>query len=227
MNCLIVDDDPLICDLIEHFCSKTEEVSSVLTTQSGFEAVTLIQSNSFDLIFLDFDLPDITGKDILKVLNKETNVIMITSKSEFAAESYDYDQIVDFLVKPIDFSRFYKAVQKVKTKGIQENKDVVERLFVKDGNKLVKVDLKEVQFFKSESNYISIVFKDKKIMTLMTMKDLAEKIPNYFTRVHRSFIVNLNEIEAIEKGNVLIGRQEIPISETYEKDLLEKIKLLN
>ena len=110
MNCLIVDDDPLICDLIEHFCSKTEEVSSVLTTQSGFEAVTLIQSNSFDLIFLDFDLPDITGKDILKVLNKETNVIMITSKSEFAAESYDYDQIVDFLVKPIDFSRFYKAV---------------------------------------------------------------------------------------------------------------------
>ena len=98
---------------------------------------------------------------------------------------------------------------------------------MKDGNKLVKVDLKEVQFFKSESNYISIVFKDKKIMTLMTMKDLAEKIPNYFTRVHRSFIVNLNEIEAIEKGNVLIGRQEIPISETYEKDLLEKIKLLN
>jgi len=227
MNCLIVDDDPLICDLIEHFCSKTEEVSSVLTTQSGFEAVTLIQSNSFDLIFLDFDLPDITGKDILKVLNKETNVIMITSKSEFAAESYDYDQIVDFLVKPIDFSRFYKAVQKVKIKGIQENKDVVERLFVKDGNKLVKVDLKEVQFFKSESNYISIVFKDKKIMTLMTMKDLAEKIPNYFSRVHRSFIVNLNEIEAIEKGNILIGRQEIPISETYEKDLLEKIKLLN
>lgn len=226
MNCLIVDDDPLICDLIEHFCSKTEEITSVLTTQSGFEAVNLIQTNSFDLVFLDFDLPDITGKDILNVLNKETKVIMITSKSEFAAESYNYDQIVDFLVKPIDFARFYKAVQKTVIQNPISN-DNIERLFVKDGNKLVKVNLEEVHYFKSESNYISIAFKGRKIMTLMTMKDLAEKVPDYFTRVHRSFIVNLNAIDAIERGNVIIDKQEIPISESYEKELLEKIKLLN
>lgn len=227
MNCLIVDDDPLICDLVEHFCSKTEEVTSVLTTQSGFEAVNLIQSNAFDLIFLDFDLPDITGKDILKMLDEKTNVIMITSKSEFAAESYDFEQIVDFLVKPIDFARFYKAIQKLRKNESKEQSSVADRLFVKDGNKLVKIVLKEVQYFKSESNYISIVLEGKKVMTLMTMKELAEKIPDYFSRVHRSFIVNLNKIEAIERGNILIGKQEIPVSETYEKDLLEKVKLLN
>lgn len=226
MNCLIVDDDPLICDLIEHFCSKTDEISSHLSTRSGFEAVNLIQTSSFDLVFLDFDLPDLTGKDILKLISEKTKVIMITSNSGFGAESYEYDQVVDFLVKPIDFARFYKAVQKANL-STSEVANKSQSLFVKDGNKLVRIELADVLFFKAESNYISISLKEKKILTLMTMKDLISKIPDYFIRVHRSYIVNINSIDAIERGNVVVAGHELPVSETYEKLLINKINLLN
>ncbi len=228
MKCLIVDDDPLICDLVEHFCSKTEQISETITTQSGFEAVNIIQSKKFDAIFLDFDLPDITGKEILSIINDDTKVIMITSKSEFAAESYEYDQIVDFLVKPIDFVRFYKSVQKLELPEPTAKETSFEnKLFVKDGNKLVNINLQDVLLFKSESNYINIQLEHKKILTLMTMKDLQSKLPNFFIRVHRSYIVNLNKIESIEKGELRLGNHEVPISETYEKELLRQINLLN
>lgn len=231
MKCLIVDDDPLICDLVEHFCSKMEEIDSTLTVQNGFEAINLLQSNDFDVVFLDFDLPDVSGKDILNMLPRDIKVIMITSKKEFAAESYDFEQIEDFLVKPIEFSRFHKAVQKVSTsveyKPEPKIDNNAEELFVKDGNRLVKVRLKDVVFFKSESNYVQVNMGDKKILTLLTMKDLNNKLPKNFTRVHRSYFVNLDSIESIEKGLVVVNGTEIPVSDSYEKQLLQKINLLN
>lgn len=231
MKCLIVDDDPLICDLVEHFCSKMEEIDSTLTVQNGFEAINLLQANDFDVVFLDFDLPDVSGKDILNMLPRDIKVIMITSKKEFAAESYDFEQIEDFLVKPIEFSRFHKAVQKVSTSVEHKPESKIdnnaEELFVKDGNRLVKVRLKDVVFFKSESNYVQVNMGDKKILTLLTMKDLNNKLPKNFTRVHRSYFVNLDSIESIEKGLVVVNGTEIPVSDSYEKQLLQKINLLN
>lgn len=225
MNCLIVDDDPLICDLLEHFCSKVDFVSNVTVTNSGFESINLISQNQFDVILLDYNLPDITGKDILQTLSTSTSVIMITANREFAPESYDYDQIVDFLVKPIDFARFFKAIQKVKNR-INAADTVSDQIFVKDGNKLVKVDLNQVQFIKSAANYAELVFEDKKLLTLMTLTELAEKLPDYFQRVQRSYIVNVNHIDSIAGGDVQVGQEEISISNFYEKDLLNKIKLL-
>jgi DNA-binding LytR/AlgR family response regulator len=226
MKCLIVDDDPLICDLIEHFCSKINDIASVTTTTSGFESINLINSSSFDIIFLDFNLPDITGKGILEMISSNSCVIMITSNKAFGSESYDYDQVVDFLVKPIDFPRFFKAFQKAKN-YISKTQEKASRLFIKDGNKLVKVELEAVKYFKSEANYISVVLDDKKILTLMALKDLQGKLPHYFQRVHRSYIVNLNKIDSINNDVVEIGEDHIPISQSYEKELLTKINLLN
>ncbi|MBU3821102.1 LytTR family DNA-binding domain-containing protein [Flavobacteriaceae bacterium XHP0103] len=226
MKCLIVDDDPLICDLIEHFCSKINDISSVTTTTSGFESINLINSTSFDIIFLDFNLNDITAKGILETVGHNTCVIMITSNKGFASDSYNYDQIVDFLVKPIDFPRFFKAFQKAKN-HLSKNQEKETRLFIKDGNKLVKIELEAVMYFKSEANYISVVTEDKKILTLMTLKDLLNKLPDYFQRVHRSYIVNLNKIDSINNNMVELGENHIPISQSYEKELLTKINLLN
>jgi DNA-binding LytR/AlgR family response regulator len=228
MRCLIIDDDPLICDLLEHFCSKINEIESVTTTVSGFESINLINSSSFDLIFLDFNLPDITGKDILD-LNPNSAVIMVTSNKEFALDSYNYPKIVDYLVKPIDFPRFYKGFLRAKdyisAHRKQPEKDA--RLFIKEGGKLVKIKLKEVLYFKSEANYISIVFKNKKILTLMALKDLESKLPDYFQRVHRSYILNLNMIDVIHTGAVEINMDNIPVSLSYAQELLRKIDLLN
>lgn len=226
MKCLIVDDDPLICDLIEHFCSKINDISSVTTTTSGFESINLINSTSFDIIFLDFNLNDITAKGILETVSPSTCVIMITSNKGFASDSYNYDQIVDFLVKPIDFPRFFKAFQKAKS-HMSKSQEKETRLFIKDGNRLVKIELEAVKYFKSEANYISVVLEDKKILTLMTLKDLLSKLPDYFQRVHRSYIVNLNKIDSINNNVVEIGEDYIPISHSYEKELLTKINLLN
>ena len=226
MRCLIVDDDPLICDLLAHFCSKVESISNVTVTNSGFESVNLIGKNNFDVILLDFDLPDITGKDILQLINDDTAVIMVTAHKDFASESYEYDQVVDFLVKPIEFARFHKGIQKALSfyrPGATEEPS----LFVKDGTKLIKVDLSKVLFIKSAGNYAELILTDKKVLTLVTLKDLQEKLPRYFQRVHRSCIVNIHKIESISGGELTIMDHVIAVSASYEKDLLNKIRLLS
>ncbi|HMS68986.1 MAG TPA: response regulator, partial [Saprospiraceae bacterium] len=127
MNCLIVDDDQLICSLLSHFSSKVAEIGTITTANSGFEAIHLINNNIYDVIFLDFNLPDLTGREMVKIIPKETPVIMITSNKEFAAESYAFDNIVDYLVKPINFDRFFQAVQKV-TKALPPKKSDTDTL---------------------------------------------------------------------------------------------------
>ncbi|MDT0645588.1 LytTR family DNA-binding domain-containing protein [Zunongwangia sp. F260] len=226
MKCLIVDDDPLICDLLQHFCSKTKGIEGVSMAASGFETINLINSSRFDLIFLDFDLPDITGKDILNILDSTIPVIMVTSHKDFASESYNYDQIVDFLLKPINYSRFYKGFQKAQSFPTR-HKEQEERIFVKEGSKLIKINLSEIKFFKSEGNYISIFMEKRKILTLMTLKELELKLPDFFQKVHRSYIVNLNKIECIDNNAIQIEKEHIPVSTSYEKELLKKIDLLN
>ena len=226
MRCLIVDDDPLICDLLEHFCSKLSIVMEVTVSNSGFEAVNLINDNLFDIIFLDYNLPDITGKEILSVIEKETFVIMITSNKDFAHESYNYDQIVDYLVKPIEYGRFFKGIQKVQLRRENTNssKDV---FFLKDGNALTKIILRDVLFIQSAGNYLEFVFEDRKVMTLMTMKDLVAKLPSIFQRTHRSFVVNTEKVEQVTNDGIKINSHLIPVSETYEKDFMVKLNLWN
>lgn len=226
MNCLIVDDDPLICDLLEHFCSKIDEINGITIAVSGFEALNLINGSNFDFILLDFDLPDITGKDILNCVDSDTAVIMVTSNRDFASDSYTYDQIVDYLVKPIDFPRFFKGFQKVRN-YMSNDQEAKSRMFIKEGNKLVKIRLEEVKYFKSEANYIAVVLNDRKIMTLMALKDLEPKLPEFFQKVHRSYIVNLNFIDFIDSNAIEIGKDHIPVSQRYEKELLKRIELLN
>lgn len=226
MQCLIVDDDQLICDLLDHFCSKAEEIGEVTTTNSGFECINLINRNIFDIVFLDYNLPDVTGEEILALIPDDTAVVMITAHREFAAESYNYENIVDFLVKPFDFARFFRSVQQAQ-KFLSGKSSEQSHLFVRDGTKLVKIDLSQVLFFKAEANYVAIVTAEKRILTLMTLKELVKRLPKSFQRVHRSYIVNLQKIDTIEIGSVKINQNEIPVSNTYEKKLLARINLLN
>jgi DNA-binding LytR/AlgR family response regulator len=226
MHCLIVDDDQLICDLLDHFCNKVEEVGNVTSSNSGFESINLINQNTFDIIFLDYNLPDVTGQEILSLIPDHTAVVMITSNREFAATAYNYDKIVDYLLKPFDFSRFFRSIQQSQ-KYLVGKRQNIDQLFVREGTKLMKIDLKNVLYCKSEANYVSIVSESRRILTLMTIKDLVRKLPEYFQRVHRSYVVNINKIDTIELGTLKIGLHEIPISHSYDKKLHAKINLLN
>lgn len=221
MQCLIVDDDPLICDLLEHFCTKVDLIQQVTVCNSGFEAVNLIQQHHFDLLLLDYDLPDLTGKEILELIPTESLVIMITSHTEFASDSYNYDQIVDFLVKPIEFSRFYKGILKVKNQRNDKGS-----IFVKDGTSLVKIQIADIYLIKSAGNYAEIFLPGRKVMTLITLKELEKKLPEKFQRVHRSCIVNVDKIESISNGLIHLAEHEVALSSSYEEKLMNKINLL-
>ena len=225
MHCLIVDDDPLICDLLGHFCSKVEFITNVTVTGSGFESINLLGKDNFDLVLLDYDLPDITGEEILKLIDQGTPVVMVTAHKDFASKTYEFDQVVDFLVKPIEFPRFYKAM--VKARNYRDIPDRDNILFVKDGTRLTRVDLSEVLYIKSAGNYAELHFTGRKILTLMTLKELEHKLPGFFQRVHRSCIVNVRKIDSIANGELTISDHEIAISASYEKDLMKKISLLS
>jgi two-component system, LytTR family, response regulator len=226
MKCLIVDDDPLICDLLEHFCSKIDAIKQIDIANDGYQSINLINNETFDLILLDYDLPDLKGSDILSVVSQSTKVIMVTSQKDFASESYNYSQIVDFIVKPLDFVRFAKAIQRV-----QQQRHIVsaesDAVFVKEGTKLVKVDFKDVLFVKSAANYTEIYFIDRKMLTLMPLKELEKNLPNFFQRIHRSTIVNVSRVDEISAGLIQIGEYELSVSESYQEILLSRIKRLN
>ncbi len=225
MHCLIVDDDPLICDLLSHFCTKVEFISGTTVTGSGFESINLLGQNAFDIVLLDYDLPDITGKEILKLIDSGTAVIMVTAHRDFASESYEYPQIVDYLVKPVEFSRFYQGIQKARNYLTRQEPDNL--MFVKDGTRLIRIDLDKVLFIRSAGNYAELHFSDRKVLTLMTLKELEQKLPGFFQRVHRSCIVNVRMIESIANGELTINQQEVSISSSYEKELMKKISLLS
>ena len=226
MRCLIVDDDPLVCDLLEHFCSKINMGIEATISNSGFESINLINQSKFDFILLDYDLPDITGKEILSIINKETPVIMITSNKTFGYESYNYSQVIDYLIKPIEYIRFYKAIEKFK-KLSDKSKQASNHFYIKDGNSLTKILIEDILFIKSAGNYLEFVMSDKKVMTLMTIKDVLPKLASNFQRVHRSYIVNMNKVDKVSIDGISISKALIPLSKTYEVDFINKLNLIN
>jgi DNA-binding LytR/AlgR family response regulator len=233
LRCIVIDDDPLICDLVQHFCSKVSSIEYCIACENAMDGLNLLSTQSFDILFLDYNMPDIDGKSLLELKKDKAHVVMVTSHEAFAVESYNYPQIVDFMVKPISFERFYRAIQRVEgliqdnntiTNNIAvTNKTAPETIFVKDGNKLVQIHLNQLQYIKSESNYVLLVQQQKKIMSLITMRDLEEKLPPNFIRVHRSYIVNLTFLESISPEEITINGLSIPIGTKYKAALKEAV----
>jgi DNA-binding LytR/AlgR family response regulator len=229
MKCLIIDDDPLVCDMISHFVSKVDFLEYSIQCQNGTDALNLLSVESFDLIFLDMDMPEIPGTDLIRNINPALPVIIITSSPDFALESYNY-HVVDYLLKPVNYTRFYKAVQKVfllkKATGKAETKPAQEEIFIKDGHNLIKLNLKEVLYIEAVSNYVSFKTTSKTYLSLMSMQKLEEGLPDKFIRIHRSYIVNINKIDKIEATTLFIGEKALPISNSYKEKLLQKLNLL-
>ena len=225
LKCLVIDDDPLICDLIKHFCDKIPEIEYCISAGTGMDGLQVLSGQEINLIFLDFNLPDIKGQYLLEIKKTDVPVIMVTSEADFAAKSYEYEDVQDFLVKPISFDRFQKAVQRILTKPQRSTpvKQDQEVIFVKDGTKFVRIPYQDILYLKSEGNYVSFVTTDKTILSLFTIKELEEKLPSYFMRVHRSYIVNLERMESISTEEIGIGKHHIPISQKYRPDLMEYI----
>jgi len=222
-NCLIIDDDPLITDLIVHFCDKLDEIEYCLACNNAIDGLKLISSQDFDLLFLDYNMPELNGKAILELKKDKSKVIMITSHADFAVDSYNYPQLIDYLLKPIKFDRFVQAINRLKTQqSYQASTPSTDNYFIKDGSKWVKFKLSDILYIKSDSNYVVWTTKTKQVLELKKLKSLEEELPSNFKRIHRSFIINTDHIEVITRDNITIGTTMIPVGNAY-KNVIDEI----
>ena len=231
ISCLIVEDEPLARNLITDYVKKVPFLQLVKACASPLEALEELRQRPVDLLFLDVQMPEITGIAFLKSLQKKPHVILTTAYSEYALEGYELD-VVDYLLKPITFDRFLKAVDKASQRiSNQPGTASPERpaseptddfIFVKDGTKLVKVRWADILFVEGLKDYVTIHTRQQKVVSLQRLKVMEEQLPKErFMRVHNSFIVAVDAIDVIHKDRLQIGEHQIPIGDTYKKSFRE------
>lgn len=244
LTCIIVDDEPLARNLLKEHVRKIPYLELKASFGNPLEALEFLRGNTVDILFLDVQMPEITGISLLKILKNKPAVILTTAYSEYAIESYELD-VTDYLLKPITFERFLKAVEKANQKfsspspeaapappesfgesqPVQEVEIAPNFIFVKDGRKLVKVDLADVQYIEGLKDYVRIHTANRNITTLQRLKTLEEQLPEkQFIRVHHSYIVAVAWIDEIERERIFISGHIIPISDTYRKPFQEFIE---
>lgn len=233
IRCLVLDDEPLALDILEDYIKKVPFLILVKTTTSAFEGLSLVQSGTIDLVFLDVQMPELTGIQFLKIIKGKCEVILTTAYSQYALDGYDLD-VVDYLLKPIAFDRFYKAAQKVlqstnpghaSSQELSSVQNTHDFIFVKTEHKIQKIYLDDILFIEGLKDYISIFTRTERIITLQNMKKMEESLPpKSFIRVHKSYIIALGKIESIERSRIRIDEKVIPIGDTYREYFFKQIE---
>ena len=220
IRAIAIDDEPIALDIIESHANKIPFLELKAGFTNAYQALEFLKTNSVDLLFLDVKMPDISGMDFLKSLSKAPLVIFTTAYQEYALESYDF-QTVDYLLKPFDFGRFLKAVNKVSDRLEQKND---QHLFLKTGYEYVRLEIAQIKYAKAEGNYVKFVTESEQVLSRMTMQQAEDLLlPQSFLKTHRSFLVNKAFINKIEKHQLSIGSEVIPISSIYYQLLVEAI----
>jgi DNA-binding LytR/AlgR family response regulator len=225
--CIAVDDEPKALDVISIHASKAPEIDLVRTFTNPKDALVFLKDNFVDLIFLDINMPGISGLQFVEKLQSKPYIIFTTAYSEYAIDSYDFEA-VDYLLKPIEFDRFYKAISKVKKQiqlnSLQQDSLLSKFIFVKDGYKQIKICIEDILYVQSEGNYLIIVSNNERVLVRMTFQSLMEKLPaNLFFRVHLSYVVNFSHIQKIEDNHIFIQDTKIPMGIKYKEKLLNFI----
>jgi DNA-binding LytR/AlgR family response regulator len=230
MNCIIVDDDEMVRLDLEEKINQTMMLNLVGSCSNALEASSMVMTKSIDLIFLDVMMPEMTGLEFIRTLSaSRPEVIIITSNKEFAAEAFDYD-VTDFLVKPVAYDRFLKAVSKAKRnfdkKGTTIN-TIDDHIFIKVASRFIKLELKNIQYIEALADYVTIYTATDKYTIHSTMKGIESTLPaNDFARVHNSYIVRLDKIAAIEDNSITVNKTTVPVSRNKFKPLMQRLKLL-
>jgi DNA-binding LytR/AlgR family response regulator len=234
INCLIVDDEVLAQNIIEKYIATIPTLKLAGKCDNAIEAISFLHNNSIDLLFLDLNMPELSGLEMLKTLSNPPKVILTTAYSEYALESYEYG-IVDYLLKPIKLERFIKAVNKAVAllskdlsakNAIEESQ--IHSIFVKEDQTTYNIDLNNILFVEAYGNYLKIHTPEKVYVSRETMQEMEKKLINFqFLRVHKSFIVSLQKIHKISGNRIIIENQEIPIGEVFKLKLKQEIGAKN
>ena len=237
MRCIIIDDEVLALELLHNYIGKIPFLELSGSFADPFEAMDFLMKNPVDLIFTDIEMNDINGVQLVSSLSNRPMVIFISAYQQYAIDGYSLDA-VDYLLKPVPFDRFLKAVNKAyetysqresprinkETHLIQASPPVHDHIFVKTESRLVRLFFSDILFIEGYGDYIKIHLQDNKmLLSLQNMGSFESKLPPNFTRVHRSYIVAIDKIEEIERKRIKIGKHLIPISESYQETFLSKI----
>jgi len=229
VKCLIVDDEPLAIEIIENYLTQIEGFEVLATCKNALKAFKVLEEEKIDLMFLDIQMPQLTGIDFLKSLKNTPRVIFTTAHIDYAIESYELD-ILDYLVKPVSFPRFLKAIDKYRSLEINRIPRAIppieskEFVYVKSNKKNYKIYFNEMLYVESLKDYVKIVAKTRELAVKTTLSEFEENLPkDRFLRVHRSFIVNQDHVTAHTRKDVEIGEIEIPIGGSYKQKVFDTL----
>jgi DNA-binding LytR/AlgR family response regulator len=228
LKSIIVDDEELSRNILKNFVGKTQNLEALALCADGIEASNYLSRHHVDLIFLDIEMPEMSGIDLIKSLSKPPMVILVTSKREHAIEAFEYN-VIDYVLKPFDYSRFLKAVNKAREiySSKNESQEDDPDLFVKVDSRLVKIHSSDVIWIEALGDYIVINTEDSKYIVHNTMKGIESKLSSdKFLRVHRSYIVRLDKIETLDESVIVIKQKIIPIGGTYKSRLLNRLNMV-
>ena len=229
IKCVLIDDEPLAIKVLQNYFNNFTDFEVVGAFNNSLEALDFINNNAVDAVFLDINMPLMTGFELISLIENKTKVVITTAFREFAAESYDLD-VLDYLVKPIPLPRFIKCINKITTEYNLKNNIKVENLkidshiFIKVDKKMMKINIEEILFVEGMKEYIKVVTSDKTYITHKSLTSLSEELPNdKFLRIHKSYVIALNKVKSIEGNRIQITSYTIPIGRNYSKDVKNKI----
>jgi two-component system LytT family response regulator len=233
IRCLVVDDKPLAIDILADYISKTDFLELAGSTTNPLEALSILRDQQIDLVLLDIQMPELTGLQFMKIAGNKVKFILTTAYAEYALEGYEHN-VVDYLLKPIPYERFYRAAEKaldLLKPPIPESLPSVspivpaEFIFVKTEHRIQKINLSDIIYIEGLQNYVLIQTLTERVMSLQTLKKLEEQLPSaQFARVHKSYIVAMRHISAIERSRIFINGSTIPIGDSYRSAFFNRIE---
>jgi len=229
LSCIIIDDEPDAIDLLELLMKQSTTWALKAKCYDALEALAFLKKNRVDFIFLDINMPQLTGMELAAILPSQTKIVFTTAYSEYAMESYTFDTI-DYLLKPITLKRFLASVQKIEQYFVNHHPENLpnvepsqEFFFVKSGKTLKKIVLRDIQYFEGEKDYVRLVTAGEQLLIYRRLKDIEAQLQSPFVRVHNSYIVNYEQISKIEDNHIYIADKKIPVSEKFREVFMKMI----
>lgn len=236
MNCIIIDDEATARLVVRQLCSKIPELDVIEEFDNAISAIKFLNQQNIDVIFLDIHMPGFSGVDFIQTLKDPPKVVMTTSDTDFALAAYEYECIVDYLVKPITLERFEKSIEKIKNTSAKkpqaqaatpQNSSEGEDLYINIDRRLIKLKLNEILVIEAKGDYIDVKTEKEEHRVHTTLKKIKDKLPEkLFIQIHRSYIINFTKIIDIEDNSVLIAKNVVPISRSNRPELMRRLNLL-
>jgi len=232
MKCIIVDDNKLSREMVKQLVEQVDFLELKGECETPVDAFNYLKKEEIDLVFLDVEMPGMTGIELIKNLEKRPIIILITAKKDYAVEAFELN-VADYIIKPVTLSRFLVAVDRAKElfegrdQKIEINEKEKDYIFVRSNSLLTKVKIEDIIYVQALGDYVNIFTNEKRLTVHITLKGMEEKLPqDKFYRLHRSYLTSLHHIDNIEEGTAYIGKHPLPIGEQYKKELLRKINLI-